>query len=143
MRTKSVLLVEDRPADVRLVLEALRANNINNSLSVVSNGEDAISFLRQTGNFGGAPRPDIIFLDLKIPRKSGLEVLREIKEDKDLYTIPVIVLSTSDAETDINRSYQYHANCYIIKPFKISDFIEVVKHIDMIWFNFAKLPRNA
>lgn len=141
MNTMSVLLVEDKPADVRLVVEAFKANNINNSLSVVSNGEDAVDFLKKKGKFSDAPRPDIVLLDLKIPRKNGHEVLQEIKEDSNLCTIPVIVLSNSDADNDINKSYKYQANCYITKPFKMSEFIEVIKFIERFWLNYVKLPR--
>lgn len=142
MSIPTILLVEDRPSDVRLIVEAFKANNMQNNLSIIGNGEDAVQFLKQKGKYCEAPRPDIVLLDLKIPKLDGHEVLREIKEDKNLLTIPVIILSNSDSSADINKSYKYHANCYLTKPFKMAEFIDVVKFIDMFWFGYVKLPKK-
>ena len=141
MSMPTILLVEDRPSDVRVIVEAFKANNMHNNLSVVGNGEDAVQFLKQKGKYNEAPRPDIVLLDLKIPKLDGHEVLRQIKEDKNLQTIPVIILSNSDSDADINKSYKYHANCYLTKPFKMVDFIEVVKFIEKFWLSYVKLPK--
>ncbi|MFP4466144.1 MAG: response regulator [Candidatus Goldiibacteriota bacterium] len=140
MAELSVLLVEDKPSDVRLVIEAFKQTKIQNNLSVVSTGEEALKFLRKTGKYKDAPRPDIILLDLKLPGKSGHDVLKSIKEDEKLMTIPVIMLTHSDSPADIKKSYKYNANCYITKPFKMKDFIELVKYIEKFWFNYVKLP---
>ncbi len=140
MAKLSVLVVEDKPSDVRLVVEAFKESKVQNNLSIVGDGEEAVNFLKQKGKYKDAPRPDIVLLDLKLPKMGGLEVLKQIKEDENISSIPVVVLSNSDAENDINKSYQYKANCYITKPFAISEFIEIVKYIEKFWLNYVKLP---
>ena len=137
-----ILLVEDNPGDVRLTQEVLRDGKVQNNMSVVMDGVDAISFLRQTGEYAGAPRPDIILLDLNLPKKDGREVLADIKADPDLKHIPVVVLTTSSAEQDIFRSYDLHANCYITKPVDLDQFIRVMKSIEDFWLTIVKLPRG-
>lgn len=131
-----ILLVEDNPADVRLTQEALREGKVKNNLSVARDGEEALAFLRRDG----ATRPDLILLDLNLPRRDGREVLKEIKADPDLRRIPVVVLTTSEAEVDILKSYELHANCYITKPVDLEQFITVVKSIDDFWLTIVKLP---
>jgi two-component system, chemotaxis family, response regulator Rcp1 len=135
-----ILLVEDNPGDVRLTQEALKEAKIRNTLHVVSDGVAAIEFLKKAGTFGDAPRPDILLLDLNLPRKDGREVLAEIKADPSLRTIPVVVLTTSAADEDILRAYNLHANCYITKPVDFNRFIEVVRSIENFWFTIVKLP---
>jgi CheY-like chemotaxis protein len=137
-----ILLVEDNPGDVRLTQEVLRDGKVRNNMSVVMDGVDAISFLQQTGEYAGAPRPDIILLDLNLPKKDGREVLAEIKADPDLKHIPVVVLTTSSAEQDIFRSYDLHANCYVTKPVDLDQFIKVMKMIEDFWLTIVKLPRS-
>ncbi len=137
-----ILLVEDNPGDVRLTQEVLRDGKVRNNMSVVMDGVDAISFLQQTGEYAGAPRPDIILLDLNLPKKDGREVLAEIKADPDLKHIPVVVLTTSSAEQDILRSYDLHANCYVTKPVDLDQFIKVMKMIEDFWLTIVKLPRS-
>lgn len=137
-----ILLVEDNPSDVRLTQEVLRDGRVRNNMSVVMDGVDAISFLHQTGEYAGAPRPDIILLDLNLPKKDGREVLAEIKADPDLKNIPVVVLTTSSAEQDIFRSYDLHANCYITKPVDLDQFIRVMRSIEDFWLTIVKLPRG-
>ena len=131
---------EDNPGDVRLTREALKEGKVINNLSVVSDGEEAVAFLRREGKFADAPRPDIVLLDLNLPRKDGREVLAEIKSDPLLKHIPVVVLTTSRAEEDILRTYRLHANCYITKPVDLDQFIRVVKSINEFWFSVVKLP---
>ncbi len=135
-----ILLVEDNPADVRLTREALREEKIHNNLSVVSDGVEALAFLRREGAFANAVRPDLILLDLNLPRKDGREVLDEIKKDDSLKTIPVVVLTVSGAEQDILKSYSLHANCYIRKPLDLAQFSKVVKSIQDFWLTIVKLP---
>ncbi len=135
-----ILLVEDNPGDVRLTQEALRDNKVRNRLSVAVDGEEAMAFLRREGKYARAPRPDLILLDLNLPRKDGREVLKEIKEDDALKRIPVVVLTTSKAEEDIIRSYNLHANCYITKPVDLDQFINIVRSIEEFWFCLVKLP---
>lgn len=135
-----ILLVEDNPADVRLTREALKEEKIHNHLSVVSDGVEALAFLRQEGRHGKAARPDLILLDLNLPRKDGREVLAEIKSDEKLKLIPVVVLTTSDADRDILQSYRLHANCYIKKPLDLNQFSMVVKSIREFWLSIVKLP---
>jgi len=131
-----ILLVEDNPADVRLTREALREGKVRNNLSVARDGEEALAFLRREGEV----RPDLILLDLNLPRRDGREVLKEIKTDPRLMSIPVVVLTTSAAEADIVKSYALHANCYITKPVDLEQFITVVKSIDDFWLTIVKLP---
>jgi CheY-like chemotaxis protein len=137
-----VLLVEDNPGDVRLTLEALKDGKVNNHLSVVEDGVEALAFLRREGKYADAPRPDLIFLDLNLPKKDGREVLAEIKTDEDLKRIPVVVLTTSKAEEDILKTYNLHANCYITKPVDFDQFVIVVRLIEDFWFTIVKLPRS-
>lgn len=135
-----ILLVEDNPADVRLTIEALKEGKITNTLEVVRDGIEALDFLYCRGNHSDAPRPDLILLDLNLPRKDGREVLAEIKEDEDLKRIPVVVLTTSKAEEDILKTYNLHANCYISKPVDLEAFINVVKSIENFWLTVVSLP---
>jgi CheY-like chemotaxis protein len=135
-----ILLVEDNPGDIRLTREALRDNKIRNNLSVARDGVEAIAFLRRAGQYADAPRPDIILLDLNLPRRDGREVLEEIKQDDDLKRIPVVVLTTSSDEADVLTSYNLHANCFISKPVDLERFIHIVKSIEGFWFQIVKLP---
>jgi chemotaxis family two-component system response regulator Rcp1 len=135
-----ILLVEDNPGDVRLAREALKAGKVMNRLSVVGDGVEAMDFLHQVGPYINAPRPDVVLLDLNLPRKDGREVLDEMKSDPDLRRIPVVVLTTSKAEQDILRSYDLHANCYITKPVELDRFVEVVQAIENFWMTIVKLP---
>ena len=135
-----VLLVEDNPGDVRLTQEAFKEGKLSNGLRVVMDGVEAMAFLRREGEYADAPRPDIILLDLNLPKKDGREVLAEIKDDDDLKSIPVIILTTSDAEEDIIRTYNHHANCYITKPVDLEQLINVVRSIENFWLTVVKLP---
>ncbi len=135
-----ILLVEDSPGDIRLAQEALKESKVRNKLFVVEDGVEAMAFLRQQGRYAEAPRPDLILLDLNLPRKSGREVLTEIKNDQELRRIPVVVLTVSRAEEDILRSYDNHANCYITKPLDFSQFMEITKSIEQFWLTIVKLP---
>ncbi len=138
-----ILLVEDNPGDVRLTMEALKESKLRNKLHVVEDGVEAIAFLRGTGKYANEPRPDIILLDLNLPRKDGREVLAEIKIDENLKRIPVVVLTSSKAEEDILKSYNLHANCYITKPVDLDKFINVVKLIVDFWLSIVKLPPRS
>ena len=139
-----ILLVEDNPGDVRLTMEALKEERVYNNLHVVPDGVEAMAFLRKQGKYVKAVRPDLVLLDLNLPRKDGREVLKEIKEDEDLKAIPVVVLTVSQAEEDILKSYKLHANCYITKPVDIAQFIKVARSIQDFWLTLVKLPpRNA
>ncbi len=138
-----ILLVEDSPGDVRLTREALRDAKVQNHLHVALDGIEAMKFLGRDGVHENAPRPDLILLDLNLPRMSGREVLEQIKQDVELKSIPVVILTTSAAEEDIVRSYQLHANCYITKPVDLDQFIKVVKSIDNFWLAIVKLPRAS
>lgn len=142
MNTPSIciLLVEDNPGDVRLVCEALAEGNVLNNLCIVSDGVEAIDFLHRRGKYAEAPRPDIILLDLNLPRKDGREVLAEIKENPALRQIPVIVMTTSAADPDILRAYSLHANCFITKPVELDQFLRVVKGVQEFWLKIVKLP---
>ncbi len=139
-RPIEVLLVEDNPGDVRLTREALKEGKIRNNLHVAKDGVEALAFLRREGEHAGAPRPDVILLDLNLPRKDGREVLTEVKGDASLRQIPVVILTSSQAEEDICRAYDLHANCYISKPVDLDQFIKVVKSIEDFWFTVVKLP---
>ncbi len=139
-RPIDILMVEDTPGDVRLTVEALKAGKVRNNFHCVENGEDALAFLRREGKFGEAPRPDLILLDLNLPKKNGREVLAEIKDDPDLRRIPVVILTASEAEQDIVKSYNLHANCYITKPVDLERFIEVVKSVECFWLTVVMLP---
>lgn len=135
-----ILLVEDNPGDVRLMREALKENKVLNSLHAVSDGLKALAFLRRKDQYADAPRPDLILLDLNLPKKDGREVLSDIKIDEDLKRIPVVILTTSQAEEDILRTYNLYANCYIIKPVDLEQFVKVVKSIKNFWLTIVRLP---
>ena len=141
-RPIDILLVEDNAGDARLTVEALKEFKVSNQVSVVRDGVEALAFLRGLGAFAGAPRPDIILLDLNLPRKDGREVLAEIKDDPDLRRIPVVVLTTSQAEQDIVRAYNLHANCFITKPADLEQFLVVVRSIEDFWLTIVKLPND-
>jgi CheY-like chemotaxis protein len=139
-RPIEILLVEDNPGDVRLTIEALKEGKVRNRLSVARDGVEALAFLRREGSHVEASRPDLILLDLNLPKKDGREVLAEIKVDPALRRIPVVVLTTSKAEEDILRTYDLHANCYITKPVDLDQFISVVRSIDDFWLSVVRLP---
>ena len=135
------MLVEDNPDDVALTVEALREGKIANNLNVAENGVVALEFLRRKGKYSDAPHPDIVLLDLNLPKKDGREVLAEIKADAQLKHLPVVVLTTSRAEQDILKSYRLHANCYVTKPLDFDEFTSIVHSIEDFWFTVVKLPR--
>jgi CheY-like chemotaxis protein len=135
-----ILLVEDNPGDVRLTVEALKEAKVRNNLHVAPDGVEAMEFLRRTGAHAEAPRPDLVLLDLNLPRKDGREVLQEIKTDPDLDLIPVVVLTTSQAEQDVLESYQLHANAYVTKPVDLERFLQVVRSIENFWLEIVRLP---
>ncbi|MHC3438434.1 response regulator [Natrialbaceae archaeon A-gly3] len=135
-----ILLVEDNPGDVRLTKEAFEHGRIENDLHVVTDGSEALEFLNQHGEYDDAPRPDLILLDLNLPRMNGDEVLDELKDDPDLRPIPVIVLTSSKAEEDIARSYELHANAYLTKPVDPDEFIDTVRAFEEFWFSVVRLP---
>jgi chemotaxis family two-component system response regulator Rcp1 len=138
-----VLLVEDSPGDVRLTREALKDAKVHISLHVASDGIEAMAFLEGDGPHVSAPRPDLILLDLNLPRKDGRQVLKEIKESPTLRSIPVVILTTSSSEADVLQSYHLHANCYISKPVDLDGFLKVVQSIDNFWLSVVKLPHGA
>ncbi|MDD1678501.1 MAG: response regulator, partial [Methanomicrobiales archaeon] len=140
IRPVEILLVEDSPADVALTREALGDSKLSNNLYVVTDGEAAMAFLQNRGPYVNMPRPDLILLDLNLPKKTGLEVLKEIKDDERLSLIPVVIMTVSKDERDIVESYRMHANCYIRKPVKFGEFIEIVKSIEDFWFSIVTLP---
>ena len=135
-----ILLVEDNPGDYRLTQEALREGKVYNNLHWAQDGVEAIDFLRRRGKYSGVPRPDIVLLDLNLPKKDGRQVLSEIKGDEELRSIPVVILTTSQAEEDVLRSYDLHANCYVTKPVDLEKFITVIQSIDRFWLTIATLP---
>jgi CheY-like chemotaxis protein len=135
-----ILLVEDNPGDVRLTREALKEGKVLNNLYVAQDGVEAIAFLKREGKYAGAIRPDIILLDLNLPKKDGHEVLADVKSDPDLRRIPVVILTTSKAEEDVLQSYNLHANCFITKPVDLDQFINVVQAVEDFWFTIVKLP---
>ncbi len=137
-----ILLVEDNPGDVRLTQEALKESKVTNNLSVAEDGVEALAFLKREGKYADAPRPDLLLLDLNLPKKDGRELLEEIKANENLRRIPVVVLTTSKAEEDIVRMYNQHANCYITKPIDFDQFIEVIKSIENFWLTIVKLPTD-
>jgi chemotaxis family two-component system response regulator Rcp1 len=141
-RPIEILLVEDSPSDTELTIEALREAEIANNLSHVEDGVEAMEFLRRTHSYAEAPKPDLILLDLNLPRKDGREVLLELKSDPDLRVIPVVVLTTSKADQDIMRAYQLQANCYISKPVDFEQFVNVVRSIEHFWLEVVALPRK-
>ena len=138
-----ILLVEDNPGDARLTIEAMREAKVRNRIHVVEDGVEAMEFLRRQGRFGEAPRPDLILLDLNLPRKDGREVLAEVKADPDLKRIPVVVLTTSRAEEDVLRAYNLHANCYVTKPVDLEQFMKIVSQIDEFWVKVSGVNRNV
>lgn len=142
-RPIEILMVEDNPGDVRLTVESLKEGKVRNKLHITENGLEALAFLRRQGNYASAPRPDLILLDLNLPKKSGLEVLADIKTDEDLRRIPVVILTTSQDEMDIVKSYDLYANCYVSKPVDLGQFMTVVKSIEDFWLTIVKLPSDG
>jgi len=138
-----ILLVEDNPADVRLTIETLKEEKVYNKINVVTDGQEALDYLRKEGKYSKAMRPDLILLDLNLPRVDGREVLKEIKSDDNLKAIPVVILTTSRSEEDIMKSYNLHANCYITKPVDLMQFTKVAKSIQEFWMTIVKLPPNG
>ena len=138
-----VLLVEDSPGDVRLTREAFKDAKVHINFYVASDGAEAMEFLTRQGKFSNVPRPDLILLDLNLPKKDGREVLQEIKGNPALQSIPVVILTTSASEADIRQSYKLHANCYITKPVDLDSFLDVVKSIDSFWLSVVNLPREV
>jgi two-component system, chemotaxis family, response regulator Rcp1 len=138
-----ILLIEDNPGDVRLTQECLKKSKVANHLSVAEDGIEAMSFLFRKGRFVDAPRPDLILLDLNLPRKDGREILGEIKRDENLHRIPVVVLTSSDSESDIFLSYNFHANCYITKPILFEEFTKVIIAIENFWLSLVRLPERV
>ena len=141
--TFHVLLVEDNPADVRLTKEVLSEGKATSTLHIVADGEQALQFLRNKGAFASSPRPDLILLDLNLPRKDGREVLAEIKKDPVLKLIPVVILTTSRSDRDILESYNLHANCYVSKPVDLLEFMEVIRTIEDFWLSMVRLPTRT
>ena len=139
-RSIEILLVEDNPGDVRLTLEAMREAKVRNRMHVVEDGVEAMEFVRRAGRFGEAPRPDLVLLDLNLPKMDGRSVLAELKADPDLRRIPVVVLTTSRSEEDVLRAYDLHANCYVTKPVSFEQFMHVIRQIDEFWIKVVTLP---
>jgi len=137
-----ILLAEDNPGDVMLTKKALEEGKLANNLHVATDGVDALQFLRQEGEYDDTPRPDLILLDLNMPRKDGEEVLEELKDDKDLRRIPVVVLTSSESEEDIAKSYELNANAYLTKPVDFDGFVEIVNRMEDFWFQVVKLPED-
>ena len=142
-RAVEILLVEDEPADARLTREALRDARVINEIHVVPDGTEAMQYLRREGPYASAKRPDLVILDLNLPGKDGREVLEEIKADQDLRQIPVVVLSTSSAESDIAKAYEYQASCYIVKPVDADKYFHAIRTLKELWFNIVALPATA
>jgi two-component system, chemotaxis family, response regulator Rcp1 len=142
MKPIEILLVEDNPGDADLAIEALRDSKVLNTVHHVSDGEEAMLFLRKKGKYGRVPRPDMVLLDLNMPKKDGREVLAEIKADPDLKRIPVVILTVSKDEEDVLRSYNFHANCFITKPIDLHQFLKVVHAIEDFWLSVVRLPPN-
>ncbi len=136
-----ILLVEDNPGDARLAVEALKESKMRNNLYHAKDGVEALDFLHQREGYGGMPRPDLVLLDLNLPKKDGREVLEEMKSDAELRLIPVVILTTSAAERDLIKTYGLHANAYIVKPLDLDQFVEVVQAIETFWFTVVKLPQ--
>jgi CheY-like chemotaxis protein len=139
-RAIEILLVEDNPGDARLTLEAFKEGKVINNLSVVSNGVDALAYLRRNGQYANAAVPDLVLLDLNLPKMDGREVLAAIKDDAELKSIPVVVLTTSASQDDVARAYGHHANCYITKPVDLDQFLRVVQSIESFWLSLVRLP---
>lgn len=142
-RPVEFLLAEDNPGDVRLTKEALRESKISNNLNVVPDGVEAMAFLRREGKYADAPRPDVILLDLNLPKKDGREVLAEVKADLNLRLIPVVIITSSEAEQDVLRTYELHANCYVTKPVDLEQFIKVIQSIETFWLTIVTLPSSV
>jgi two-component system, chemotaxis family, response regulator Rcp1 len=142
-KTIEILLIEDNPGDARLTLEAFKEAKVRNHFNVVKDGVEALAYLRMQDRYAGATLPDLILLDLNLPRKSGREVLGEIKTDDRLKTIPVVVLTTSSSEEDIARAYSQHANCYVRKPVDLDRFLQVVHSIENFWLTFVSFPTSG
>ena len=142
-RSVDILMVEDNPADVELAIEALHGAQIQSNIHIVEDGVRALEYLRRNGEYRDATRPSLILLDLNLPRKDGREVLAELKNDDDLKSIPVVVLTTSDADEDVRKSYDLHCNCYVTKPYDFEDFVGVVKAIESFWLSVVKLPAKG
>jgi len=141
-RPVEILLVEDNPADIRLTQEAIKEVKILNNLHVITNGVEALAFLRREGRYADAARPDLVLLDLNIPKKNGFDVLKEIKTDEALQHIPVVILTASKADEDISDAYYLHANCYITKPVDLAQFEKIVRSIEEFWFTIVALPKG-
>lgn len=141
-KTVEILLAEDNPGDVMLTKKALEQGKLANNLHVVTDGVEALEFLRQDGEYADEPRPDLVLLDLNMPRKDGKDVLRELQDDDDLRRIPVVVLTSSESEEDIARSYELNANAYLTKPVDFDGFIEIVNQMESFWFKVVKLPES-
>ena len=141
IRLLNVLLVEDNPGDIRLMREALRDGVAKKKLDAVEDGEEALAYLRREAPYADKPTPDLIFLDLNLPKKDGREVLIEIKRDDQLRRIPVVILTTSEAERDVSRAYELHANCYIKKPTDLDEYMEVIRACENFWLQIVRLPR--
>jgi CheY-like chemotaxis protein len=137
-----ILLVEDNPGDYRLAMEVFKEAKVNNTMHIVTDGVEAIKYLKNKGKYNDSPRPDLILLDLNLPKKDGKEVLAEIKDDDNLKRIPVVILTVSSAEEDIIKSYDLHANAYITKPIDLDQFINVVRSIENFWLSIVKLPNG-
>lgn len=142
-RPVEFLLAEDNPGDVRLTKEALRESKISNNLNVVPDGVEAMAFLHREGRYADAPRPDVILLDLNLPKKDGREVLAEVKADLNLRLIPVVIITSSEAEQDVLRTYELHANCYVTKPVDLEQFIKVIQSIETFWLTIVTLPSSV
>lgn len=142
MKIIDILLIEDNPADIRLTQEVMKESKIHNQVKVVMDGVEAMDFLKREGKYVNETRPDIILLDLNLPKKDGRDVLKEIKLDENLKMIPVVILTTSKADQDVVNTYNLHANCYITKPVDLDQFITVIKSIEDFWFTIVKLPEN-
>ena len=138
-----ILMVEDNEGDARLALEAMRDSKIKNTMHHVRDGDEAMAFLHKEGKYADAPRPDLVLLDLNLPRKSGQEVLAEMKADADLKRIPVVILTVSSDEADVRKTYNSHANCYITKPLDLMQFMKVVQSIEDFWLTIVKLPNST
>jgi CheY-like chemotaxis protein len=142
LRDMEILVVDDNVGDVVLIKEALKSTTFRNHISVAKDGIEALQFLRREGRFAEAPRPDLVLLDLNMPRMNGCEVLAEMKADSDLMLIPVVVLTSSDAEDDIRRAYEHHANSYVTKPVDLDEMVKAIQGIEFFWMSIAKLPRQ-
>ena len=140
MKSIEILLVEDNPGDVRLTQEAARETKVLSNMHVVNNGMDAMAFLKRSGRFGSVPRPDLVLLDLNMPGMDGREVLKQIKSDDNFRRIPVVIITSSQAEEDILRAYDLQASCYVTKPVDLDQFIKVVRNIENFWLTIVKLP---